>query len=193
MGGDLVEQAGMARSPPCAATSRAWARISPTSSAFCSPVEPSAAGMSFWAWRTSKSTRCGPVSVRPAARSKAARARPSARSSRSSSAEDSGACRSSNSGVSARRAAGKFWSSRLSSDQRLQVGEASTRAKCIAAAQLGHLRLDRLEPERIGILLEQPVALAHGLFVVATPWPNGRGSASSPAGRESAAGRSRGR
>ena len=31
------------------ATSLAWARMSPTSSAFCSPVEPSAAGTSFWA------------------------------------------------------------------------------------------------------------------------------------------------
>ena len=39
MGRDLVEQRERRERPTCRATSRAWASTSPTSSAFCSPVE----------------------------------------------------------------------------------------------------------------------------------------------------------
>ena len=46
--------------PLISATSSACARIRPISSAFCSPVEESAAGMSFSAKMTSRSLRCGP-------------------------------------------------------------------------------------------------------------------------------------
>ena len=42
----------------------------------------------------------------------------------------------------------------------------SVRAKWTRRGVLGHLRLDGGEPERVGIVLEQPVALAHGLVVV---------------------------
>ena len=51
-------------SPACASTRR-------ISSAFCSPVEASAAGTPLPAWVTLRSVRCGPSSVRPAAASRA--------------------------------------------------------------------------------------------------------------------------
>ena len=51
-------------SPACASTRR-------ISSAFCSPVEASRAGMPLPAWVTARSDRCGPSSVRPAAASRA--------------------------------------------------------------------------------------------------------------------------
>ena len=58
--------------PACASTRR-------ISSAFCSPVEASAAGMFLPACATTRSDKCGPSSVRPAA---ASRARLSFRSAR---------------------------------------------------------------------------------------------------------------
>ena len=66
MGRHLVEQQERRR-PVMLLTSRAWASTSRISSAFCSPVEPSAAGMSLVRARPARSVRCGPSSVRPAA------------------------------------------------------------------------------------------------------------------------------
>ena len=66
-------------SPVSDATSRAWARTRPMRSAFCSPVEQLSAAICFGPWRTSRSERCGPKSVRPAA---ASRGRSAARSER---------------------------------------------------------------------------------------------------------------
>ncbi len=59
-------------SPRRSATSSAWARTRPSRSAFCSPVELRAAGMSLTRWVTARSWRWGP-SERPT-RSRVARA-----------------------------------------------------------------------------------------------------------------------
>ncbi|MNY37220.1 hypothetical protein D3C86_1717670 [compost metagenome] len=116
---------------------------SPISSAFCSPVEPSAAGMAFCACTTSRSTRCGPDVVRPAARSRPRAACQRCASIASSSAEVAGSAPSSNKGVSDSSAAGKLPSSRLSaikawSDTRLSVRlrwmEAPSSAICASMA-----------------------------------------------------------
>ena len=56
--------------PLICATRCACAITSPMSSAFCSPVEARAASMPFGPWRTRRSEVWGPVSVRPAARSR---------------------------------------------------------------------------------------------------------------------------
>ena len=51
-------------------------------------------------------------------------------------------------------------------DQRLEVGEAIHARQVDGGTQLGHLRLDGIEPGHFAIVLEQPIALAHGLFIV---------------------------
>ena len=56
--------------PRDSATSRAWASAIDTRTAFCWPVEPSAAGRSRSRWRTARSLRCGPQDVVPASASR---------------------------------------------------------------------------------------------------------------------------
>ena len=57
-------------SPRRSATISAWARTRPSSSAFCSPVEDCAAGISLPRCMTARSWRCGPSVARPAAASR---------------------------------------------------------------------------------------------------------------------------
>ena len=63
--------AAAARCCVISATSPACASTSPISSAFCSPVEAWLAAMPFGPYSTSRSVRCGPSVVRPAAASRA--------------------------------------------------------------------------------------------------------------------------
>src|SRR5690606_25919924 len=52
-------------------------------------------------------------------------------------------------------------------DQGLEVLEAIGAGQMDRSAELGHLRLDGAQPGRVAPALQQAIALAHGLFVVA--------------------------
>ena len=155
--------------PLMPATSSACARMSPISSAFCSPVEESAAGMSFSAKTMSRSLRCGPSSVRPAARSAARPAlEHAARYQSSASAALRPAIALSKSPASASRPAGKADARRC----RRRCGRPKQRRRLGAGERhrdgvLGKLRLDRIEPGRSGVFLQQPVPLREQPFEVA--------------------------
>ena len=158
--------------PEISAVSRACETTSPISSAFCSPVEQSSAGMSLAEWRTSRSARCGPSRVRPAARS---RLRPDASAARSvsstSTAGRSPTCCSTapSSAIEARGNGPSSGSLAIIADK--QPHELAAR-RGDRHAGFGHLRLDGVEPGPVArILGKQAVASAHRLFVVERPPP----------------------
>ena len=142
--------------------------IRPTSSAFCSPVEQSSAGMSFGRWRTSRSERCGPSSVRPAARS---RSRPAASAARSSSSTST-----------AGRAADGLFGSPGERDARLreravvrQPGRSSPSAAATSSLRAAAIAVPvsaicasiaSNQASSREILGKQPVASAHRLLIV---------------------------
>ena len=98
-----------------------------------SAVEAVAAGTSFGPWRTTRSLVCGPLSVRPAARSRARPWRRAERKRSSASIAGHTATRSSRSPSRRRPAQGKGWaSSRLSAMSRSRRSAVSRRASATA-------------------------------------------------------------
>ena len=142
----------------------------PTSSAFCSPVEQSSAGIAFGRWRTRRSERCGPSSVRPAARS---RSRPSASARRNRSSTSTAGSRpicASSAPESAMSACGKGPSSGSRSIIAASSRTSSARAAAIAtpvSAICVSIASNQASVARV--FGEQPVAAAHRLLVVERP------------------------